>query len=169
MRIIHTFWCAVLLCNTLTPFAACAQKQLVFLKYETVIARFTEGDYFRCVLKNKARKEGHILELTDFSMITSQADTINFISIEKIESKKFRGKKLSGVGGLLFASGLGYIGLDQLNSLYGSTKGDFDGAYITALSISAVGAALLFIKPKYAKVKRGVVMRTVDYRSLYYQ
>jgi hypothetical protein len=146
-----------------------AQKHLIFLKHETVIARFVEGEYFKCVLKNKKKKQGYILELTEFSMITTAYDTIPFHAIAKVETKKIRSHRVGGVGGFMLIGGLGYIALDQLNSLIGSTKGEFNSSYITALSVSAAGAALLFIKPKYTKVKRGVVMRTVVYRSLYYR
>ncbi|MFM8744668.1 MAG: hypothetical protein ACKODM_15255, partial [Cytophagales bacterium] len=40
------------------PFSSHAQKQLVFLHHESVIARFTEGEYFTCVLKNGQKKKG---------------------------------------------------------------------------------------------------------------
>lgn len=168
MKVRHTFWLALLICFGLSSLAALGQKQLVFLKHETVIARFAEGEYFKCVLKNNKKKQGYILELTEFSMITNAYDTIPFISIAKVETKKIRSHRVGGVGGFMLVAGLGYIALDQLNSLIGSTKGEFNSSYITALSVSAAGAALLFIKPKYTKVKRGVVMRTVDYHSPYY-
>ncbi|MFM8913318.1 MAG: hypothetical protein ACKOE6_10455 [Flammeovirgaceae bacterium] len=145
-----------------------AQRQLVFLQHDQVIARFTEGEYFTCILKNGQKKAGNILSLTDFSMITSASDTIQFMSIRKVENKKMRTRKLGGLGGFMMASGLLYIGLDQVNSLYGSTTGKFDGSYVTALSMAGAGAALLFIRPKYKKIKLGVVMRAVDYRSPYY-
>ena len=151
--------------------AACsshAQKQLVFLHHESVIARFTEGEYFTCVLKNGQKKKGNILSLGEFSMITSASDTIPFLAIAKVENKKMKTRKLGGVGAMLLFSGVGYIALDQINSLYGSTKGQVDGAYITALSMAGAGAALLFIRPKYKRIKRGVVMRSVDYRSPYF-
>jgi hypothetical protein len=137
-----------------------AQKQLVFLHHESVIARFTEGEYFTCVLKNGQKKEGNILSLSEFSMITSASDTIPFLSIAKVENKKMKTRKLGGVGAMLLFSGVGYIALDQINSLYGS--------YITALSMAGAGSALLFIRPKYKRIKRGVVMRAVDYKSPYY-
>lgn len=146
-----------------------AQKQLVFLHHDQVIARFTEGEYFTCILKNGKKREGNIVSLSDFSMITSASDTILFMSIGKVENKRMRSRKLGGLGGFMMASGLLYIGLDQVNSLYGSTKGEFDGSYVTALSMAGAGAALLFIRPKYKRIKMGVVMRTVDYRSPYYQ
>ena len=53
----------VLLCLSIAHLAS-AQKQLLFLKRETVIARFSEGEYFTCILKNKKKKQGYILALT---------------------------------------------------------------------------------------------------------
>lgn len=108
------------------------------------------------------------MSLGEFSMITSASDTIPFLAIAKVENKKMKTRKLGGVGAMLLFSGVGYIALDQINSLYGSTKGEVDGAYITALSMAGAGAALLFIRPKYKRIKRGVVMRSVDYRSPYF-
>ncbi|MFM7855676.1 MAG: hypothetical protein ACKO96_28040 [Flammeovirgaceae bacterium] len=144
-----------------------SQKQLVVLHHNQVIARFTEGDYFNCVLESGLKKEGYIFVLNEFSMVTSAYDTIPFISIRKIKTKKTKMRKLGGVGAMLLFSGIGYITLDQVNSLYGSTQGKFDGAYTIALSMAGAGAALLFIRPKYKKIKRGMVIRSTDYRTHY--
>jgi hypothetical protein len=147
-----------------------AQKQLVFLKHDNVIARFTEGDRFKFKLKNKKWKEGFVYELTDYSLITSGLDTIPFLSIDKIRAKRQGVNASQGVGGLLFLGGLLYIAIDQANVLYGSTKGGFDGTDQTALALAGAGAAILFIKPKYKRVSRGgIVIRAIDYRSLYYK
>ncbi len=147
-----------------------AQKQLVFLQHDNVIARFTEGDRFKFKLKNHQKKEGFIYELNDFSLITSGLDTIPFFSIDKIRIQKQGGVNLSqGVGGLLFLGGLLYIAIDQANSLVGSTKSGFDETDQTALALAGAGAAILFIKPRYKRVSRGVAIRAIDYRSLYYK
>ncbi|MFM9838905.1 MAG: hypothetical protein ACKVOQ_11610 [Cyclobacteriaceae bacterium] len=154
----------------LTTSVCSAQKQLVFLQHDNVIARFTEGDRFKFKLKNHQKKEGFIYELNDFSLITSGLDTIPFLSIDKIRMQKQGGVNLSqGVGGLLFLGGLLYIAIDQVNSVVGSTKSGFDETDQTALALAGVGAAILFIKPKYKRVGRGVAIRTIDYRSLYYK
>lgn len=150
-------------------FFCAAQKQLVFLQRDNVIARFTEGDRFKFKLKNHQKKEGYIYELTDFSMITSGLDTIPFLSIHKIRVKRQGVNVSQGVGGLLFLGGLLYIAIDQANSVVGSTKRGFDETDQTALALAGAGAAVLFIKPKYKRVNRGVTIRAIDYRSLYYK
>jgi hypothetical protein len=159
----------LLLLFTPISFFCTAQKQLVFLKHDHVIARFTEGDRFKFKLKNRQKKEGFIYELTDFSLITSGLDTIPFLSIHKIRVKRQGVNVSQGVGGLLFLGGLLYIAIDQANSLVGSTKSGFDETDQTALALAGAGAAILFIKPRYKRVSRGVTIRAIDYRSLYYK
>src|SRR5882762_9486505 len=103
-----------------------AQKQLVFMRRGEVIARYTEGEVIKCVLKNKKRTEGFIVELEDFRMVTSN-DTINFLSIRKINTRKHRPVNVrKGVGGLLFLGGILYLGIDQLNGALGYGQGGFD-------------------------------------------
>ncbi len=159
----------LLLLFTSFSFLCTAQKQLVFLQHDNVIARFTEGDRFKFKLKNRQQKEGFIYELNDFSLITSGLDTIQFSAIEKIRTKSQGVNVSQGVGGLLFVGGLLYIAIDQANSLVGSTKSGFDATDQTALALAGVGAAILFIKPRYKRVSRGVAIRAIDYRSLYYK
>ncbi|MFM8834105.1 MAG: hypothetical protein ACKOEV_10825 [Cytophagales bacterium] len=160
--------CVFAILFILVAYSSHAQKQLVFLHHESVIARFTEGDYFTCVLKNGQKKKGNILSLGEFSMITSAADTIHFLSIRKIKNPKAKKFKISGVPALMIFSGLGYIAFDQINSIAGPTSGRFDGAYVTALSLVSAGTAIVLFRPKFIKVKRGMVMRSVDYRSPYF-
>ena len=148
-----------------------SQKQLVLLKRGNVIARFAEGQYFRCVLKKNHRyTEGHIVELNDFSMITS-SDTIKFQDILKIDIHKHRPFRWnSGVGGFLFLGGLIYIGIDQLNAAIGvhSSSLTSDQLY-PPLIITGVGAALIFIRPRYQHVNNGYFLHTIDYTSPFYQ
>ena len=132
------------------------------------MARYTEGGYFRCVLKNHQHKAGVIRELREFSMMID-ADTIDFRSIAKLDIKEGRTVNVrSGFGGLLFIGGLGFIAIDQVNGLFGYTPQGWDKNDNTALVLVGVGATILFIKPRYQRVKPCVVMRTVDYRSPYY-
>lgn len=146
-----------------------AQKQLILLKRESVVVRFTEGEYLRCKLKNKAKKEGKIIELTDTHIITSN-DTL---AISAVESLNMKGKRkisvTSGLGGLLFVSGIGYFAIDQANRLIVKGAGDFDeGVAITSLALTATGAAILFIKSPYKKVY-GHTLKTIDYTSRFYK
>ncbi len=145
------------------------QKQLVLVKRESVVVRFTEGEYLRCKLKNKQKKEGKILELTDTHIITSN-DTLSITSIESLSMKGKRKTNVTrGIGGLLFIGGLGYFAIDQVNRLIVDGADDFDekGAIIS-LSVAATGAAILFIKRPYKKVY-GHTLKTIDYTSRFYQ
>lgn len=145
------------------------QKQLVLVKKEAVVVRYTEGEYMRCKLKNKQKKEGKILELTETHVITTN-DTL---AITSIESFNLKGKRkidvTRGIGGLLFLGGLGYFAIDQINRLVVDGAQDFDekGAIIS-LSVAATGAAILFIKRPYKKVY-GHTLKTIDYTSRLYR
>lgn len=164
MKFILTFLFAALSVISLQ-----AQKQLILLKRESVVVRFTEGEYLRCKLKSKEKREGKILELTDTEIITSN-DTLSISSIESLYVKgKRRISVTSGIGGLLFIGGLGYFAIDQLNRLIVDGTDDFDekGAIIS-LSIAATGAAILFIKSPYKKVY-GHTLKTIDYTSRFYR
>ena len=146
-----------------------AQKQLILLKRESVVVRFTEGEYLRCKLKNKEKREGKILELTETQIITSN-DTLWISSIESLNVKGKRKVNVTrGIGGLLFIGGLGYFAIDQINSLIVKGADDFDekGA-IVSLTIAATGAAILFIKSPYKKVY-GHTLKTIDYTSRFYK
>jgi hypothetical protein len=145
------------------------QKQLVLVKRESVVVRFTEGEYMRCKLKNKQKKEGKILELTDTHMITSN-DTLSITSIESLSMKGKRKTNVTrGIGGLLFIGGLGYFAIDQINRLVVDGAEDFDekGAIIS-LSVAATGAVILFVKRPYKKVY-GHTLKTIDYTSRLYK
>lgn len=148
-----------------------SQKQLIILKNGHVQARFTEGQYLKCVLKeNHRHTEGHIIELYDFYMITS-SDTIPFKDILKVNIKKNRGPARwnSGVGGLLFIGGLIYLGVDQLNVAIGINAASTPAEFYVPLMISGVGAAMVFIRPKYKRINGIQYLHTIDYRSPFYQ
>jgi hypothetical protein len=139
------------------------------VKRESVVVRFTEGEYLRCKLKNKQKAEGKILELTDTQIITSN-DTLAITSLESLYVKRKRKVDVTrGVGGLLFIGGLGYFAIDQINRLVVDGAQDFDekGAIIS-LSVAATGAAILFLRTPYKKVY-GHTLKTIDYTSRLYK
>ena len=149
-------------------FEADAQKQLVFLSHGNVIARYTEGSYFSCQLKNRQRKEGFIVKLDEFSMITSN-DTIPFLSIGKVNRKGFNKRSLrNGIGGLLFVGGIGFIVVDQINAALGYSPTGWDQSDRTALIIAGIGAVMVYLKPQFLRVSPGIIIRTIDYKSPYY-
>jgi len=150
-----------------------SQKQLVVLKNGRVQAAFKEGEYMRFVLKkNHRHAEGHIVELYDFYMITSN-DTVQLKDILKVNIKKHRGQRSwSGrvVGSFLLAGGLIYFGVDQGNvALNINQQNTSPGEWITPLAIAGVGATMLAIRPKYLRLNGIRYLQTVDYRSPFYQ
>jgi hypothetical protein len=149
--------------------AGYAQKQLVFLRGDHVLLRFTEGDRFLFKLSNGKKVEGYITELRDFSLVTSALDTIPFLKIRKVSLRGQRHSTfLKKFGALMLVGGLGYIAIDQANVWFGSNKSGFDESNQIALGVAGVGTLALLIKPKYRKVSRGISIRTIDYKSHYY-
>ncbi len=150
-------------------FITTAQKQLILLKRGTVIARFTEGENIKCMLKNKKIIEGVAIRFNDFSIQTF-SDTILFESIEKINVKGRRNAStLNKLGNVLLIAGVGYFTIDQVNTIFfvDGQSGIDKNVAITSLSLVATGAALRFIRSPYQKV-RGLSLRTIDQTSRYY-
>ncbi len=166
----NIFFLAVcLLCSSNFTFS---QRQLVIIKNGHVRASFKEGEYLRFVLKKKHRHtEGHIVELGDFSMITSN-DTVMFKDILKINIKKHRGpaRTANGIGGVLFLGGIVYMAVDQLNVALGINEQNSTPAeWIVPFAAIGVGAAMIFIRPKYMSITGVQYLQTVDYTSPFYQ
>ena len=159
----------LLLFLTIFPVDSVAQKQLIVLRNgTTVVARYSEGSKFKCVLKNRERKVGVIMELRDFSMITTH-DTIEFQSIAKIDRRGYyRVNIMRDVAYILICGGLIYFTADQINNSLGYDKHDFDQGDRNALIAAGIGAAMLYIKSPYRHVGKRMVMRTVDKASPYY-
>ncbi len=137
------------------------------MQRENVVARFTEGDNFKFKLKNGKKKDGFIIELRDFSMITSNEDTISFLKIAKIRGLQRMGLTKQ-LGRILFLGGFGYVAIDQLNGALGYGRKGWDQADRNGLIAGGIGAALLFIKPRYQRLKPGTIVRAIDYKSPYY-
>lgn len=169
IRLCTFFFAVCLLCSSNFTFS---QKQLVIMKNGHVRAAFKEGEYIRFVLKKDHRHaEGHIVELYDFYMITSN-DTVKFKDIHKINIKKHRGpaRTSSGIGGLLFLGGIVYLAVDQLNVASGiNAQNDTPAEWIVPIAAIGVGAAMIFIRPKYMKINGIQYLQTVDYNSPFYQ
>ncbi|GHM99500.1 hypothetical protein WSM22_09900 [Cytophagales bacterium WSM2-2] len=148
-----------------------SQKQLVIMKNGKVVARFTEGEYVRFVLRNHRHAEGHIVELENFSMITSN-DTVKFKDILKVNIKKHRagGRWSRGVGGTFFIGGLFFLAIGQANAAIGVHSSTLtDEQLFVPLGFSAVGAAMVFIQPKYKRLNGIQYLKTIDYTSPFYQ
>lgn len=160
--------CLLIVVGCLFLQQAFAQKQLVFLKRETVVARYTEGDYFRCKLKNGEYREGRIIALREFAIITTN-DTLAFSQLGKVRLKPQKTSVTSGIGGALFVGGILYFTIDQFNTLFvDGQKGIDSGVVKASLIMTSAGAALIFIKPKYRKAWK-YRLRTIDYTSPFYR
>jgi hypothetical protein len=104
-------------------------------------------------------------------MITSN-DTVKLKDIHKINIKKHRGPAhvTTGIGGLLFLGGIVYLAVDQLNVAAGiNAQNDTAAEWIVPIAAIGVGAALIFIRPKYLKLDGIQYLQTVDYTSPFYQ
>ncbi len=156
---------AVLL--TVAAFKATAQKQLVLIRNDNVVARYFEGDDFRCKLKSGKHFDVRIHDLAEFYMVTSD-DTLQLNAIAAVDSRGYwRTNVMRDVGYILMYGGIGYVAVDQINKALGDGA-SFDQNDWNALFIAGVGAAMLNIKPKYRRVKNGMVLRVVGPRSPYY-
>lgn len=152
------------------PWSLHAQKQLVLVKRDRVLGRYFEGDYIRLILKNGLRKEGRIIELAEFSMITSN-DTVQFNAIKKVKKPKGqRGGVMTGIGGFFFVGGIFYIGIDQINSALGYNPPGLDPSVLkTSLILCTTGAILILMRPHYHRVNTGIFLKTVTRESPLYQ
>lgn len=151
-------------------FATNAQKQLVLLQRGNPVQRFREGEYIHFVMKDGSRREGMIVELLEFSVITSN-DTVQFNKIRKVGIPKDERRGLSKKFGFLFlAGGIVYLGLDLINSSAGYNTAGVDQQVVKASAILiTVGSLLYFIRPKWRRVNQGTFLRTVDYKSPFYK
>ncbi len=147
-----------------------AQKQLVLLKRGKPVGNFPEGSYIYLQLKDGSRSEGHIVELLEFTLITS-ADTVPFIKIKKIGIPKGQRRGIAPLfGGLLLVGGAAYFGIDMINSALGHNPPGIDQQVATTSAVMVgVGSALSFIRPTYKRINMGTFLRTVDYKSKFYK
>jgi hypothetical protein len=154
----------------LTSSACLAQKQLVLLKNGKPVSRFTEGDYIRFIMKDGSRREGKIIELLEFSVITSN-DTVQFNKIQKVGVPKGQRSGIAPLfGGLLLVAGVTYVGIDLVNSALGYNPEGVDKSVVQASAVLiTAGSILYFIRPKYRRVNNGTFLRTVDYKSKFYK
>ena len=135
-----------------------------------VVDRMEEGGYIRLILKNGIRKEGSIVELSEFSMITTN-DTIPFNTIKKVKhTKKVRGNLVKDIGYIFIIAGVSYITLDRINHALGYNPGDLQPSVVrTSVILTATGTIILLLQPRYTRVNSGIYLRTIDYKSSMYR
>jgi hypothetical protein len=106
--------------------------------------------------------------LNEFTIITTN-DTLDFIQLGKVRFPQRKVNVTSGIGGALFVGGILYFALDQINTLFvDGQKGLDPKVGLISLGLTATGAAMLFIRPKYQNVWKFRV-RTIDYTSPFYR
>lgn len=153
------------------PFFLAAQKQLALIGGDRSVRNFPERSYINLILKDGRKVEGQILQLMEFSMITTR-DTIPFNKIRKIGIPKGERKTLvSKLGVAMIGIGIFYVSVDQINRALGyTTNSDGEERVIrTSAFLVATGGILIWIKPKYQRVNAGIFLRTVDYKSPFYK
>lgn len=160
-------WITLLL--VVIPASLLAQKQMVMIRHDEVVARFKEGDYVKVKLKNGQKKEGAIVELNEFDMVTT-SDTILFTKIWTIRNIETKRSFSSGIGGLLFVGGVMYFTIDRLNSAFGYNPAPIDPTVVkTSAILAGSGLTLILLNPRAAKAKPGTSIRTIDYTSVFYK
>lgn len=150
-------------------FVASAQKQLVLLQRGNLVQRFREGEYIHFIMKDGTRREGMIVELLEFSVITSN-DTVQFIKIQKVgipkEERKGVAKKF---GSKILLAGILLYAFDAANAAINNSSGVDPGVAKVSAALIVVGSILTFVRPKWRRVNQGTFLRTVDYKSPFYK
>jgi len=147
-----------------------AQKQLALVGKGRVVESYSEGTYIRFILKDGKLMEGRIVELHEFSMVTS-GDSVPFNKIRKIEIPRGNRKGMVAKAGvLLLIGGAAYLGIDQINRALGYIKtGGEEQVFKTSAILMASGGLLTLMRPRYYRVNEGIFLRTVDYKSPFYR
>lgn len=150
-------------------FAATGQKQLVLLQRGNPVQRFTEGEYIHFIMKDGSRREGVIVELLEFSVITSN-DTVQFNKVHKVgiqrEERKGFAKKF---GSKILAAGILLFVIDAVNAAINNSSGVDPGVAKVSAALIVVGSILTFVRPKWRRVNQGTFLRTIDYKSPFYK
>ncbi len=151
-------------------FAAGAQKQLVLLQRGNPVQRFTEGEYIYFIMKDGSRREGMIVELFEFSVITSN-DTVQFNKIHKVGiPKDEQTGRWQKWGFRIMAAGILLIAIDLVNGAAGYHSSGVDpGVAKVSAALVATGGLLYFTRPKWRRVNQGTFLRTIDYKSPFYK
>jgi len=156
----------------LSVITASGQQQFIVLQNGRVLLRFKMGSYVRCVMNDHSLREGKIVEMLPFTLITTN-DTIPIQNIKKIDLRHHRDelpksvlRNLLGFGSM--ATGFGYVAVDQINSWSGKNASGLDQSDARALIIGAAGGLIVLIKPRYIKSFK-VSLRVIDYHSPFFK
>jgi hypothetical protein len=166
---------AILFCLFLTvSSSAFAQRQLIVLKQEQVLARYQEGDilhFFRA--KDKEIQIQKILDMNDTLLMMNQ-DSVAYFRIVKLDIRgRKKGTFAQKLGAYMMFAGVLLPAIELLNT--GVFQDEDRNATVSpgVLTTSAVliggGAALVFIKKPYLKPRRKYRLMIIDKRSPFYK
>lgn len=146
----------------------CSQNQLVLIKNDEVVIRYTIGDDF--VYKRKSRTSstiGFIVSINDSTIITSN-DTVATHQIERVYFSK--GSLLNILGGGMVAAGVGIFLIDQINTILIDGKDPSLDNTVTKISLTslAIGLPMMLITKKSHRVGFKQRLRIINRESPFY-
>jgi len=149
--------------------AAYGQKQLVFLKGETVLLRIYPGDDF--VYREKGSRSvrtTYVNNISDTAVVTHR-DTVPFHSIERLYFRQHKFHNTLGTVMVIFGAGLFII--DQVNVVLvqGNSPSLDNRVSTVSLTSLAAGIPLMLIKKKSQKLNFRNRLIMVEKGSAFYR
>lgn len=145
-----------------------AQKQLVLLKRERVIMRFSPGDEFIISLKGEKQKiNSYINNLFDTAVLVHKT----IVPLHKIDKVYFKRTGLVNlIGKFLVVAGVGYFVIDQFNVIVvnGDEASLNDDVTTASVAMVAAGLPMALIKKKSQRVGGKYRLMMVTERSPFY-
>lgn len=150
--------------------AAIAQKQLIILKKNRVVARYNPGDdlVFKTTDSRHVRKS-YVNNLADTAVVTAR-DTVPFYSFDRVYFNQHSFARTLGT--TLIIAGAGYFFIDQLNNVVvkGNEFRSEPSINRFAIITVGVGVPLVLLQKKSQRMGYHYRMLTVDPDSpLYYR
>ena len=145
-----------------------AQKQLLLIKGEKVLARFNPGDEFVISLKGEKKKlRSYVNNLFDTAVLVHRT----VIPIHKIDKVYFKQSGLVNlIGKFLVVAGVAYFLIDQFNVIVvdGNEATLNDNVTNTSVALVAVGLPMVLIKKKYRRIHGRTRLMVVNETSPFY-
>ncbi len=130
-----------------------AQRQLVVVKYNEVVARFSPGQAFDFKYKgNKDKIATYIQSLSDTAIVTYN-DTVSLYEIDRIYFEQHTVRRT--IGAALIIVGVGRFMIDQINNMavHGNKPSLDEEVNQFSLTTTAIGLPLFLIKKKSRKIQ----------------
>jgi hypothetical protein len=144
------------------------QHQLVLIKKEKVLQRYSEGDRIRYQLNGSNDINRRLILGIYDSLIRTDRDTISVFKIQRVYFDHVTA--YNKLGSVLVVGGAGLFIIDQFNTLV--VRGDDFSVDddLTVISASAVlaGLPLMLVKKKYHKIRYPTRLLIVDDQSPFY-